>query len=586
MLIPDYKEDLSGSARKSASYLEWRWPEFYKHLITTYPGEPIPVALYMFYNNIPEHPKCVCGNPLQYRSPKLGFRAFCSIKCATNSKEVQAKSAQTNKERYGGTGFASASLANKAAQTNIERYGVENSMHCEVIKLKLGQTNIERYGTRSALSNPEVKKKVKETQIKRYGGYGLSAKSIKDKATATMIERHGGVGCYSEDSKEKSKRTCLKRYGTEHVSQNPDTIYKIKTSRAVNIQKKYPMIQRIFWQNGAKIYECSCPHPGTCNKCTGRFQIFNEQFYRRMQDGTELCTVLLPYQHPHLSNTSVEVFIKMILDKYNIHYVQNDRNLLDPQEVDFYLPDHKLAIECNGIRWHSSEFKDKHYHNTKFKKCAELGVQLLTIWEDWIINTPQIVQSIILSKIGIIPNQIGARQCNIKQVPAAEAKVFLDTNHIQGACVASIYYGLYKDNELVSLMSFGKKRPTISGETWELVRFCNKCGMGVTGAASKLLKYFIKEHRPTQIISFSSNDISTGNLYKVLGFNNEGTNSSYWYIGRNMKRYHRFSFCKAKLVKMGYDPNKTETEIMRTLPYYRIDDSGQTKWVLKIKEDR
>ena len=34
---------------------------------------------------------------------------------------------------------------------------------------------------------------------------------------------------------------------------------------------------------------------------------------------------------------------------------------------------------------------------------------------------------------------------------------------------------------------------------------------------------------------------------------------------------------------MGYDKSKTETEIMREIGYWRIYDSGQTKFLWKVK---
>jgi hypothetical protein len=49
-------------------------------------------------------------------------------------------------------------------------------------------------------------------------------------------------------------------------------------------------------------------------------------------------------------------------------------------------------------------------------------------------------------------------------------------------------------------------------------------------------------------------------------------------------RYHRYTFRKSELVKKGYDKNKSEFEIMDDLKYYRIYDSGQSKYMLIIKK--
>ena len=69
-------------------------------------------------------------------------------------------------------------------------------------------------------------------------------------------------------------------------------------------------------------------------------------------------------------------------------------------------------------------------------------------------------------------------------------------------------------------------------------------------------------------------------LYINLGFKNISNSLSYWYV-KNQKRYHRFKFRKSELIRMGFDKNKTEAQIMDELNYYRIYDTGQTKWILK-----
>lgn len=574
------------STYKTADYLQCYWPYFYGLLQKLYPGDKLPCQIYMFYNDIPEHPKCVCGKPLKYISPGKGFQHFCSVKCATNSPEVQAAAKKAQTERYGGVGFASKKLMEMTKKTIQERFGVDNSMHSEEIKARLRKTNLERYGVEQVFSAPEIRNKARKTQDELYGGTGLGSPVIKKRIQATQEELYGGVGLASPIILKRAQKGVRDKYGVPYCSVVPEVKEKIKLSRVNTIKEKYPMVQDIYWENGLKIYVCKCPHPGDCNKCPGEFKIFNEQFYRRMQDKTELCTVLLPYQHPFQSNTSVEVFVKMILDKLNIKYIQNERTIIGPQELDFYLPGHHIGIECNGCKWHSTEYKDPKYHLNKYNACKKVGVQLLSLWEDWIVNSPKIVESILTNKLGLSKNKIGARSCDIRMVGHKEASSFLLSNHIQGPCNASEHIGLYHHNELISMMSFGSRRPAMgTGGGAELLRFCNKVGWSVMGAASRILKYYLSHHSVEKIVSFSSNDISNGHLYSTLGFREAGTNSSYWYIGRDYKRYHRFTFAKAKLVKMGCDPNLTEKEIMRTLPYYCIYDSGQTKWELKVSDN-
>ena len=82
---------------------------------------------------------------------------------------------------------------------------------------------------------------------------------------------------------------------------------------------------------------------------------------------------------------------------------------------------------------------------------------------------------------------------------------------------ASVSVGLYCNDELISLMTFGKCRFDKKHE-WELLRFCNKLGCHVPGAASKLLKFFEKEYSPKLLVTYAVRRWSQGKLYEALGF--------------------------------------------------------------------
>lgn len=586
MIVPNYEEDLRGSMHKKPEYIRDHWPEFYQYLEEKYQGiDNMPAKLYMFYNNIDHWPVCTCGKLLEYRSPKLGFRKFCSIKCATNDKGVQEKSKQTQVTKYGGVGYASKELSNKSKQTTKERYGVDNAMQCEDFKSKQRKSTQQSIGVEYATQNPEIAKRVIQTQVIKYGGIGAGSPSIKEKIKQTHQERYGGMGYGATKISKKIQDTNELKYGVRWACQSADVKNKIRNSRNLYIQKKYPIIKEVYYRDGMQMYKCFCQHTD-CKGCDERvFDISCELFHRRLQDHTELCTTLLPPQQSMQSNTSIEIFIKRVLDKYNIEYIQNDRKVLDGQELDFYIPNLNLGIECNGCLWHSSLYKGKQYHMDKFIKCKDRGVQLIQVWEDWIINHPEIVESILVNKIHQCNHKVYGRQCDIKIITAKEARVFMDSNHIQGFTVASVHIGLIYNSKLISVMSFGRRKPgqgSRDDTSWELVRFCSKLNYSVVGGASKLLKYFIDKYKPSRIISFSANDISNGNLYKRLGFVGGGVSMSYWYISYTAHRYHRYHFNKNQLKKMGFDISQTETQIMSKLPYYKIYDSGTTKWTLEI----
>jgi len=118
----------------------------------------------------------------------------------------------------------------------------------------------------------------------------------------------------------------------------------------------------------------------------------------------------------------------------------------------------------------------------------------------------------------------------------------------------------------------------IFGE-YEMYRFCNKLNTNIIGGVDKLWKYFTNNYNPTEVITYANRCYSNGNLYKQLGFKFIGkTDPNYYYVINNNRKY-RFSFRKEILIKEGFDPNKTEHEIMLERKVYRIYDSGNLKFI-------
>ena len=422
-------------------------------------------------------------------------------------------------------------------------------------------------------------KKAQQTCLEKYGVKNPSqSKEIQKKKEETCLKNHGVKSGLLTESRQISM---INKYGVDNPSVVPELQEKKNETWRVNFLKKH-QIHIGFIENGDWI--CKCPHK-ECNKCDEKQFIIPQQIFNdRRRNQSEICTKLLPIGYFN-QNTTLEQFVRNILDEYNIEYQTNVRGIIPPKEIDIYIPSKKIAIECNGIYWHS--LKESSYHINKCIQCNDQNIQLLTIWEDWIRIKPNIVKSLIKSKLGLISDKIYARKCKIREVSSMDCAIFLNNNHIQGGSPSSIKLGLYYGNELVSLMTFSKSRVGIGKKEdgWELVRFCNKLDTSVIGGASKLLSYFIKVYNPIKIVSYSSNDISNGSLYKILGFQSSiSSSSAYWYINQHtFERFHRFNFRKAKLKEMGFDiENKTESQIMTELPYWRIYDSGTIRWVKTI----
>lgn len=321
-----------------------------------------------------------------------------------------------------------------------------------------------------------------------------------------------------------------------------------------------------------------------CKKCNSIYSQYHTSYFN--------CIKCNP---PTKSKLQLEVF-NFIKDD-----LKNDKSLMDHRktfngnmEIDIFIPDKSIGIEFDGLYYHSetSGEKPKSYHLWKTNECKSKGIRLIHIFEDEWINKRPIVESKIKSilKCGSMFETIYARKCQIKILSNKDSNDFFEKNHIQGSTVSAISYGLFYNDKLVSAASFGK--PTIvrgkssleEGE-WELIRMATDIQKRVIGAAGKLLSNFVKDKRPTKIISYADKRFTTDNdnVYKSLGFSLKSESPpNYFYTNDYKNRLHRFNFTKSKLVEAGADPKKTEWEIMKEMGYDRIWDCGHFRYELVI----
>jgi hypothetical protein len=542
-------------------------------------GRTLVEKLYNHFHPGP-HVCQTCGSSTKFHSFSKGYTEYCSRECVSKSPVRKERTIQTCLKKYG---RAFPKDVEKAKRTCLERYGVEHAAQNDDVKAKAKRTCLERYGVGTGLNMG----KSRRTCLERYGvEFTSQIPSTIQKVKQTKLERYGDS---NYTNREKSRRTCLERYGMEHATQNEDVKAKLKST----MRSKYganTWTQAEAMKAHGDVVEmtgeqwlCKCPHEG-CDKCEEKLYQTTSQVYRdRIKSGSELCTRILPIGTR--GESSIEKFVRSLLDEYSINYIQGSFKTIPPMQLDFYLPDYNIGIECNGIFWHSDRRRPPRYQSDKYQYCLKCGVRLISIWEDWVVNSPDVVKSILLSKLGIYKTRIGARQCSIKELTQAEIDVMMQ-NHIQGTCKMSYRYGLIYDGKLMAAMGFGKKRRGTIGSaeqdgSYELVRFCSLPGWQIIGGAGKLLKQFIKEVHPSIVTSFSANDISDGHVYEKLGFEKVSENQSYWIIDKKMQRWHRYKFRKSELVKHGYSADLTEREIVNQMGFYRIFDTGQTKWVLK-----
>jgi hypothetical protein len=193
-------------------------------------------------------------------------------------------------------------------------------------------------------------------------------------------------------------------------------------------------------------------------------------------------------------------------------------------------------------------------------------------------------------------DRIFARQTKVRKIEkSSEYNDYLEENHIQGKCSANFAYGLYYNDELVSVMTFtlprenmGRSKEKDAGKI-ELSRFCNKKWTSVVGGASKLLNAFINSDEGKifdEVYSYSDNRISHGDLYKSIGFMFEKDSSISYFYTDFKERKRKQSFRKSRLKEKGIDiEGKTEVELAEEMGWFKIYDCGKKLWVLKTNKN-
>ena len=528
--------------------LEINYPEIYNFLNITYPNIQSAEQIFLLLNNEIK-PYCKCGKPLAFKTYNTGYCEQCSDKTCTYRKQE---------------------ILIKIKEFNLSKYGVENTFQAKEIKDKIKETNIKRYG----VENPSQSKEI-------------SQKTINTKLNKTDKEK--------EKTLDKRKETNIKRYGVDNIRKYPEFIKKNTINKQRKIKQnitqktnyfnscveKYKDLNLIIessqeqYLNDEVIFRCS-----KCNT------IITKNYLVR--DGS---FVQCPKCKPYIASKAELVLCDLI---YPIEVIRNDRQIIKPKEIDILVPEFKFGIEYNGLMFHSYG-KSKHskftkplelvrnQHIFKTNKCEENNIQLFHIFEnEYIGHKKNIWNSMINNKLqrGI---KIYARKCVIKEVPSKDKNIFLDYNHLQGKCNSSINIGLYYEDELVSIMTFGKCRYSNLYE-YELYRFCTKLNHNVIGGASKLLKYFERNYNPKSLLSYANRRWSTGNVYEKLDFTfKENTKPNYFYFKKGDILESRLKYQKHKLkdILEDFDETLTETENMFNNYYKRIYDSGNKVYFKK-----
>jgi len=417
--------------------------------------------------------------------------------------------------------------------------------------VKQKETFLKKYGVDNPMKDPNIRSKVSDTNMSRYGGTSPACDPlVLDKMKQTCQYRHGVDNpMRSSYIIAKVKKAKQVKYNSCNITTLSDNQLDILTD-AGRLKTLYDMPMS-SWD----IADDLGVSPGTVIYYLNQHQI-------EWRDGGY--------------SAAEKSFLDHIRSIYKGKLITNSREIIHPYEIDIYLPEYNIAIEYDGVYWHSSANNiPSTYHLTKTTLCEEKDIQLYHIFSSDDLN---IWKSVISNMLGL-SKIIYARRCSVNQVDYSTMRCFLETNHLQGpGSNWSHGFGLYHNSSLISVMTFCKDRYR-SGYEYELLRFCTKMGYRVIGGASKLLKH----SGIRSCVSYANRRWSNGRLYHALGFEYLGrTRPNYFYTKDFRILYSRVKFQKHKLKRLlqNYDSNLSEGENMAMNGYYRIYDCGQLKFII------
>ena len=330
----------------------------------------------------------------------------------------------------------------------LDKYGVENVFQLESVKEKIKQTNRAKYGVDNPMNNIDVRQKVSDS---------LRSKSmIKFNRLESEVE--------AVKNKENLEKYILS------LDEEKRTFYGI--AKSLNYSQSY---------------------------ITNKVSEYGLNDLVKYQTNTS-----------HYEDELYEYLLSLGINRDDI--VRNYREL--GIELDLFVISKNVAIEFNGDYWHTVDKVGKDYHFNKSKMCEDNNIRLIHVYEyQWTDPIKQLIlKSIIKNAVGLNDNKIYARKCEIRELTVNDVVDFSNTNSLHQHRNASFYIGLFYNDELVELMSFGHayfaNNPSIDSE---VIRSITKIGYTVVGGMNKLMQYFIKTYNPNKILYYVDYNTHNGN---------------------------------------------------------------------------
>lgn len=422
-------------------------------------------------------------------------------------------------------------------QTKLEKYGDENYHNIEQAK----QTMQEKYGVQIGYQTEKSVQNRIKSSMKKYGvDNPFKSNEVHKLARQKMKEKYGvEYGYKSKIIRNKINKSIKEKYGVDNIMHSSKYQRKVKQT----MFDKYKVTSGFLTPNAIKSHK-----QGTISK-------INKKCAEELKQ---------------ITNKQIKLEKPIFKYIYDIQLGENillDINPTISHNVYISYP-YLLKVVKDNIP------VSKEYHLDRLKIAVENGYDLISVfdWDDW-----NKIKYLLQDK-----KPLYARKLEIKEVDKKECNEFLNNYHLQNTCNGQeIRLGLYKDDELIEIMTFGKPRYNKNYE-WELLRLCTKPEYKVVGGTEKLFKHFIELVNPQSVISYCDNSKFSGEVYTRLGFTQKGkpSPSLHWSKGRehitdNLLRQRGFD----QLFNTDYGKGTSNEELMIEHGWLPIYDCGQMTFI-------
>lgn len=355
-------------------------------------------------------------------------------------------------------------------------------------------------------------------------------KQIRSKAVATTKQRYSKA-----ELLEKAKAGNLKKWGTEWASQSESFRKAVRSTNIERYGVENPM------QNDA---------------------IKQKNFDNTAKNNT--------YE------SSGEKELRLYIEELGF---TTSKISLDFKQFDICIEDKKLLIEYNGLYFHNTDNPkiNPGYHNNKTKIAEKHGYRLIHIFDKEWVTQKEKIKFFLKSALGANSTKIYARNTEIKVVDKEISRQFLNQYHLLGSVAHNIAYGLYYNNELVSLITLNYHHRG-SDSRMVVNRFVNKFDTNVVGGLSRLCSYAFKAHG--ELISWIDRRLATTKNWEAAGWLVEATlPPDYFYYNKKTSEVVSKQSRKKSIVSTPL--GMTESEHAKIDGLSKVYDCGKYRLVFR-----